>query len=172
MRSTLCLGLALAVVATAAAPAKADDRSEITALYAKLEKAFQKKDIKGIHATATPGFYIIENGKKSSGKQLDNELEQAFSMMGMASMKMKPTKITVTGKKATAMSDAISKLTMADPKDGKSHTIVFVGTSREALVKTPAGWRFTSSTMLKSTATRDGKPFDPSQMTGGPPPAK
>jgi ketosteroid isomerase-like protein len=171
MRSTLCLGLALAAVVTAA-PAKADDRSEITALYAKLEKAFHKKDIKGVHATATPDFFMVENGRKSSGKQLDKELEQAFSMPAVSSMKMKPTKITVSGKKATAISDGTGKMTMVDPKDGKSHTIVFVGTSREALVKTPAGWRFASSTMLKQTATRDGKPFDPSQMMGGPPPTK
>ena len=106
MKPFLFAALGAALLAAGAAPARSDEKREITALYGKLTKAFKQKSMKGVRATATSDFVMVEaNGQKSTGKQLDAEMEQAFKA-DVKSMFMQPMKIDIdkSGKKATVLS--------------------------------------------------------------------
>lgn len=161
------LAIAAAICFTAhTVVARADDKSDITALYKKLEKAIVAKDIKGVMATSTKDFSYTENGKTITGEAMSAQMQQQFTMMsGTPKAKFSIISIDVKGKSATVVSTDVTEMSMA-LQDGKAHKIVASGKSKDLLVKTKDGWLMKTVTVLSNKMTLDGKAFDPTKPQG------
>lgn len=158
-----------ALAVTSCLSARADDKSDINALYAKLSQAFKAKDTKGIVALGTPDFTSKMPGRPAMDmKASEQGMDEGFkAMKSMDQVVMKPDKITIKGKTAVVMGHYSFKATVMGPK-GKTQTMTDQGTSKDVLAKTPKGWLFKSTETLTSHQMLDGKPFS----MGGPPPGK
>jgi ketosteroid isomerase-like protein len=160
--------LAAAALTIGNGPARADDKSEIKALYKKLERAMKAKDVKAILATGTADFTHKGAGMPTmDAKATAQMMEQQFKLMkSLDKVVMSPDKIMIHGGSATVLSSFQMKGTMTMP-DGKVHSMTDSGTSKETLVKTKKGWLFKVVEMGTSKPMMDGKP-----MQMGAPPAK
>src|SRR5437016_1257934 len=101
MRFRAVCPLALVLAASAFAPAaRADDKADIKAVYAKIIAAMKKKDTKAIMALGTPDFKSKEiNGQILDAKQSE-QLNVQFAMMkSMDAVEINPEKIEVKGNK-------------------------------------------------------------------------
>jgi ketosteroid isomerase-like protein len=164
---SLVMPLGAAALVLGVLPVRADDKSDITALYTKVAKAMKAKDINTILASGTPDFVSIEHGTKMNAKQSKEMMEAQFKMMkSIDEVNMKPTKIDVKGTTANVMSTFSMKATMAG-QDGKAHKIVSSGSSKDIFVKTKKGWLMKSMESIDSKMMMDGKPMP---MGGGAPP--
>jgi len=151
------------------APLRADDKTDIAALYKRVSASLKAKDVKGVVATGTPDFVSIENGTKMDAKQSQKMLEMEFqSMKSIKELYYKPTKIEVKGTNATVLSNFKMVATMGG-EGGKTHEMTGSGTSKETLLKTKKGWLIKSMETLTSKSTMDGKPM---QMPAPPPQTK
>ena len=163
MRRLLAGAIALSALAFNAPTARADDKSDIKALYPKVAALFMKKDVEGIMRIGTSDFKMKQMGQTMDAKTVKGMLQQQFATVTMKASVMKPTSIKVSGNKAVVLSDSKTSMVSKGP-DGKSHTIVSVGKGRDTLVKTKAGWKFSMVESLSEKMTMDGKPFDPRMM--------
>jgi ketosteroid isomerase-like protein len=146
---------------------RADDRKEIDALYNKVASAMMAKDLNGILATGTKDFSYTEDGKTMTGEQISAQMKQQFQMVkGPIKCKMTVLSCKITGKTATVLSSETSEMQI-DEQDGKPHKYTSVGKSKDICVKTDKGWLMKSVTVVSSTMTRDGKPFDPKMTMSG-----
>lgn len=167
MRVRIAALAGLACLIAAAGAAHADDKSEIAALYKKLDKAMAAKDIQGVMAVGTKDFTYAEAGRKLTAEQMSAQMKQEFAMVqGAPTTKTTILSCKVKGKMATVVTGDYGEMQMA-MQDGKPHTFVSNGKSTDTLVKTAVGWRVKSVVVTSNKMTMDGKPFDPSK----PPPA-
>jgi ketosteroid isomerase-like protein len=157
--------LAAAATLSATATARADDKSDIKAAYAKIAKAMKAKDVKGVMAMGTPDFSEKEaNGQVMDAKHSEAMMAEQFKMTkSMDEVAMTPKSFDIKGKTAVVASVYTFKGTILTP-DGKSHKMVSNGTSKDTLVKTPHGWLFKKVEMGKDNTLMDGKKFDPTMM--------
>lgn len=165
---TLSALLAVSVALSSGSAARADDKSDINALYTKIEAAMKAKNVKGIMALGTPDFVTIDHGQKMDAKQSAAMMEQQFKMIkSFDSLKMKLSKIDIKGKNAVATTTYSFNGDITGP-DGKQHKMADKGVTKDILVKTPKGWLFKSSETISQHPTMDGKPVP---TPGAPQPA-
>src|SRR4051812_13425642 len=81
MRVRMGLVLALMGFVAVTGIARADDKSEIAALYKKLEKAMAAKDANAVMAVGTKDFSYTEGGKTLTGDEMMRQMKQQFAMM-------------------------------------------------------------------------------------------
>ena len=150
-----------------AGAAKADDKQDIAALYAKLDKAVVAKDLKTIMATGAPGFTYTEAGHTMSGDQVSAQMQQQFqATTGTPKSKTTVTSVVVKGTTAVVGSIGVTELQMVLP-DGKPHKLSSTSKTSDTLTKTAKGWLFQKINILSNKMTLDGKPFDPSKPPAG-----
>jgi ketosteroid isomerase-like protein len=143
--------------------AHADDRKDIDALYSKVGKAMEAKDINGILATGTKDFTYTEAGKTMTGEQVSAQMKEQFkAVKGPMKSKLTVVSCKITGKTAMVISTDYSEMQVPG-QDGKSHKVVTTGKSKDVVVKTDKGWLMKSVNVLSSSMTMDGKPFDPAK---------
>jgi ketosteroid isomerase-like protein len=164
IKMLFCLS-ALAVAAgllTLGAPAaRADDKADIEALYAKISAAMKSKNLKAIYALGTSDFTTKANGVTMGTKESAKMMEDQFkTLKKVNNCSMKISKITIKGASAVVLSDSVFDATVSGP-DGKIHKMADTGTSKDTLVKTKKGWLFKNVEMLTSKMTMDGKPYSP-----------
>lgn len=174
-RLAIAMGAVLSLGLIGPAHADSADEKAIRALFAKLEQAFKNKDMKAIMAMSTSDFTEkMPNGTVLTAKQAEAQMTQEFAMIkSIKEVSMKPGKIKVNGKTATAMSDFKFNETVVDQmgqlgKKGATHAMSGTGQSRVTLAKGQDGWKFKREEALKVNMTLDGKPFNPM----APPPKK
>lgn len=156
------LALAAALLTFGTSTARADDRADIEALYAKISAAMKAKNTKAIYALGTSDFVTKEQGVTMNAKDSAKMMEEQFkSMKKIHQCTMKASKITIKGTNAVVINDSTFDATTSGP-DGKSHKMVMIGSSKDTLVKTKKGWLFKSVEMLTAKMTMDGKPYNPS----------
>ena len=166
LRRTILLALALALTtAGLVSGARADDRAEIDALYAKLEQALKNKTPEATLALETPDFTAQgEGGKTISGKKLVEQMrQQNAAVQSIKDVKITVKKAVIAGKTAKVTTN-FSYAVMVEDKDGhmgpkgESHEMALSGELKNDLVKTAAGWRF--KTMNRGTGKMliDGRP--------------
>src|SRR2546425_9773518 len=81
--------------------ARADDRKDIEALYARLVKAFKAKDADAVIATATKGFtYKSMNGKTQNAADAEAGLRKDMASWKSMDMTMHLDKVTIKGNDA------------------------------------------------------------------------
>ncbi len=152
------------------APVRADDKSDINALYGKIIKAMKAKDVKAIMALGTPDFTSTEAGHTMNAAQTAQVMETQFKMTkSLDSVTMKPTKIDIKGGNAVVLADYTFKGTITG-QDGKTHKMSDAGVTKDMLVKTNKGWMFKSTESVKQNPMIDGKSV--SMGGGAPPPTK
>jgi len=165
-RFTLSALLAAAALSLSVVAARADDKSDIHALYGKILAAMKAKDTKAIMALGTPDFYSVDHGMRMDAKQTAQMMDMQFKMMkSMDSMKMNVDKLDIKGKNAVAMTSYSFSGKMTG-QDGKLHTMSDSGVTKDTLVKSAKGWLFKSTETISSHPMMDGKP-----MPMGAPPA-
>src|SRR5438876_151303 len=109
--------------------ARADDKADIRALYAKIEKAFKTRDTKAIMSMATPDFTEKVGNQVFNAKQVEAQMRQEFAATKeQRDVEMKPDKIDVKGSKAVVLANDKMNSVVVDqqgqmgPK-GATHTI-------------------------------------------------
>jgi ketosteroid isomerase-like protein len=161
---TIAAALAAFAVVTPLA-AHADDATQIKALYAKLAKAMENKNVAGIHALDTPDFVSLQQGRKVSGKDVEAQMQQQFAMFHkIRSMKINITSIKIHGKTADVSTSFKFEGEMGTPPNApkganKPHIFNMSGTVANTLVKTSAGWKFKTMQETNGSTTIDGKPM-------------
>lgn len=170
--SALAAVLACALLA-AGSPARADDRADIAALYAKLRQAILTNHPEATLAMETPDFVSKgEGGRTMNGKQLAEQMKAEHGRMKLKTMTIKIDKMAIHGRTADVTTSFAFSTEMVDkggqmgPK-GKAHLMAATGTIHNTLVKTAQGWKFKTMDERAGAVTMDGKPFNPAGM-GGP----
>jgi ketosteroid isomerase-like protein len=154
--------------------ARADDRKDIEALYAKLRQALMTNKPEATLALETPDFVAKQpDGSTMTGKQLVAQMKQEAAGSKLTKMDIKLDKIDVKGKTAKVVTKFIASGEMVDKagmmgKKGAKHTMDVSGSIKNDLVKTAQGWKFKTMESLSESMKMDGKPFGPSKM-GAPP---
>lgn len=158
------------VLVIAGSAARANDRQEIDALYARLKQAFLHKDADAFRALMTSDFTDKEPGRPPMNAQQSLAMmrQEFAATKSVKKMDFQIKKLTVQGKNATAtttftfVGDIVDQAGQMGTK-GKTHTMTMLGSSRDALVKTAKGWRFKGTETLSQKLLVDGKPISPGQ---------
>ncbi len=144
--------------------ARADDKAEITALFQKLSAATKAKSADAYLALVTPDYKEIRiNGDEIQGKQAEQAIRARFAQMKSVSVaKVVPGEMRITASTAFMWSEFSISAEIVD-KDGlygtkgQKHLFADTGKTRYWLIKTPKGWRFQKSEVLKENPTVDGQ---------------
>ena len=146
--------------------ARADDASDIRALFYKVSRAMSAKDAGAIMAVSTRDLTYIEKGKILSGDQVYRHMQQRFRRMhGTPRARFTVLSMQVKGKSASVMT---SDYTEAEVQGGtRDHKVVANGRSRNELVRTKQGWLLKSIFVLSSSTTMDGKNLNISALGTG-----
>jgi ketosteroid isomerase-like protein len=143
--------------------ARADDRAEIDALYAKLENALRNKTPEDTLALETADFTAMENGKRITGKQFVQEMKaQDAIVKAVKDVSIKVKKAAITGKTAKVSTDFRYTVEVEDPEGhmgpmGATHEMSMQGRVSNDLVKTAAGWKFRTMRQGVGKMLVDGK---------------
>jgi hypothetical protein len=168
--------MSAAMVLTLACTAFADDKTEIVALYAKLEHAMKAQSSAQVLALLSPSFsYKDRSGKVLNGKEFADQINvQKTEIVAIKEMKMKVTQSLITGKTAKVTNEFSWAMEIADkagqsgPK-GMHHVMASTGVVENDLEKTPAGWRFLTLNTVNGKMTMDGKPMERRDVQPPPP---
>src|SRR5262249_30564289 len=143
---------------------RADDRAEITALFAKMSAAMKSRNVDAMMGMMTPDYKKTRiNGKEIDYKGTEKELRAIYGpMKSVSQAEIKPDEIRITGNTAFMWTKYSLAAETVDTEGkfgqkGAKHTFADTGQTREWLVKTPKGWRFQKSEMLKENPTVDGQ---------------
>ncbi len=154
-------------IAISGVGARADDRSEIDALYAKLTAALKNKTPEAITALEAPGFTSTSAGKTINGKQLLEQMKQRNATSGpIKDVSVSVKKADIKGKSAKVVSDFSYTVEVVD-KDGHmgakggTHEMSMSGLVKNDLVKTYGGWKFLTMQQGAGKMLVDGKPVGP-----------
>lgn len=158
MLAYAAVGLALVASATV----RADDRKDIEAMFAKLDKAISAKDVNTVKTLYVKDMTFTDSGAKMTGVQIVSLMDQQLKAIPSIKSKHTVESCTVKGNQATVKTSDVTNISGPDP-GGKQHTMVSSNISNDVLVKTSAGWVFKSITVLSKKLTMDGKPFTPMQ---------
>jgi ketosteroid isomerase-like protein len=164
VKEILLRALVAAACAISSIPATADDQADIKQMYSKLNAAMKAKDVDKVLALTTPDFKESKiNGKVVPAKEAAQAMRARFSATTRVDdATIKPDSITVTGDKAVVWTSYTMKAQLVD-KEGKmgpkgaKHEMADAGKTRDILVRTPKGWRFSETKTLKQAPTMDGK---------------
>ena len=145
--------------------ARANDRSDIDALYTRLEQALKNRTPEVTLELETPDFRSIgANGKASTGRQLVEQMKrQDAGVKSVKDVTIAVKRATITGKTARVVTD-FRYTVMVDDKDGHlgpkgaTHEMGMRGDLKNDLVKTAAGWRFRTMETGRGKVLIDGKP--------------
>ena len=144
--------------------AHADDRSEITALFGKMSAAMKSRNVDAMMALLTPDYKKTKiNGKDLNLKDAEKEFRSFYgSMKSVSIAEVKPDEIRLNGTTAFTWTQYSISAEIVDNEGkmgprGAKHAYVDNGKTREWLLKTPKGWRFQRSEMLKENPTVDGQ---------------
>lgn len=178
MKTGLLFGALMAGAVLFTSPARADDASEIKALFKQLTTAMMAGKYDDTLKMETKDFKAVgPDGSSMTGQQMVATMKARDGMMKLKSMDIKVQKLDIKGTSAVAESAFSTKSEMTDaagqmgPK-GKTHTMEMSGQAKNQLEKTKAGWKFKTFEQKVMKMTMDGKPFDPTKMGGAPPPPK
>lgn len=171
MRRGWIAAVAAAVIVTGMPrAARADDRADIQALYARLSKALTSGRLDDTLALETPDFKSVGiDGRVQNGRQLVAEMKQHSAGMKLLAMNIRIASMSIKGATAdvTTRFDAKSETTDAagqmGPK-GAKHVLTMSGVMHNTLVKGRGGWKFRTLEEKTGKTAMDGKPFDPSKM--------
>ena len=144
--------------------AHADDKTEIVALYAKLQTAQKLQSAEQTLKLLAPDFHhATREGNTVSAKEFV-ELIQNQKSTGKIIKKMviKVTGIELHGQTAKVTNSFDWTLDYSDPpagpeKVGLKHTLSSTGTVTNDLRKTPQGWRFVTLQTVSGKMVLDGK---------------
>jgi hypothetical protein len=155
--------------------AKADDKKDIEALYARLSKYIKDNKSDAILDLETPDFKAKTiDGKTKTGKELAEQMKMEGAHEKVKKFDIKIASMKIRGKSASVDTtfDVISEIVDAEgmmgPK-GKKHKMSGTGAIHNELVKTKDGWKCKALEEKAMKMTMDGKPFDPSKMGAGAP---
>jgi hypothetical protein len=164
-RSALLLLMVVPIAIGLSGPVRADDRSEINALYSRLEQALKNETPENTLALETPDFRsYLATGKTLTGRGLVQQMKQqnaAVKSIKDVNIRVKTAKIV--GKTAKVTTD-FSYAVLIDDKDGHigpkgaTHEMAMRGEVRNDLVKTAAGWKFKTMREGKGKILIDGQP--------------
>lgn len=169
-RLTLVLAIgaifSVAVGSASFADTNSDAKKAIQAINDRAMNLILKQDFKSLAKLCTPDCKFTQNGQTMSVDQMIGVMKA--QMTQMKDMKMSSTVLTcsVKGGTATCTSHDKSYAAMVGP-DKKLHKITSDGTSKSVFVKSGGIWLMKSNATISDKETMDGKPFDPSAMTGG-----
>ncbi len=152
--------------------ALSDFKAYMKAMTPKVIKAFESEDIGFFEKISTSDFKTKE-GKVVMDKAASMaQLKQMFGMSSNMKCQFRMVSAKIEKGNGVVVTDGSYKFDMATP-DGKSHKATMSQRMTERYRKTPQGWKiYLIENHPGGKMTMDGKPFDPSQLGGPPPPAK
>jgi len=156
---TLCVLLGLPALR-----AKADDRSEIVALYHRLEVAQKAQSASGTLALLAPNFsYKSGDGKTHNAQEFVDQMKMQMKLVKrIRDTKMKVTKVVINGKRAKVTNDFAWSMEIEDTaKPGQLHVMASTGSVENELEKTSKGWKFLTLRTVSGKMTMDGHPIHP-----------
>ena len=164
-RSILTAFAAALLIGGLAGGARADDRAEIDALYAKLAEALKNKTPEATLALEAPGFTCQGgDGKKITGKEFVQQMKkQNATSKSIKDVNIAVKKADIKGKTAKVTTDFGYTVEVEDreghmgPK-GATHEVSMNGAVKNDLVKTPSGWKFLTMQQGVGKMLVDGKP--------------
>ena len=160
MRLIYTSALATIFSATVLAPARADQASDEAALrriYAAIDKAGSRGDVRKISPYLTSDFKM----RQSDGRQTDKKQSLQIIETAVKTLKWKllPTQIysmRVTGNRATIEASDGGTLRRRDAQ-GKVHTILILSSKRDQWIKVGGAWKQRFSEMLTQEVRVDDK---------------
>lgn len=163
-----CL-LVFAPALCGAAPHKDDTaavRKALTARYASVSRAFQKKDAAAMAAIMAPDYVAVQPG----GRELDREqvladFKRQMEALSSVRWPRKIEKLEVKDGEAKATVRGRLSGDMVEPK-GKRHRLVVTAVTHDTWTKGATGWLIKRSEVAEMQMTLDGK------SGPGAPPAK
>ena len=166
-RGLLLASAAALLIAISGVQARADDRSEIDALYAKLTTALKNKTPEAVLPLEAPGFTSTSAGKKINGQQLLEQMKMRNATTGpIKDVSVAVKKADIKGKTAKVVTDFAYTVEVVDkdghmgPKGG-THEMSMSGLVKNDLVKTTGGWKFLTMQQGSGKMLVDGKPVGP-----------
>jgi hypothetical protein len=157
--------LVLFAASLAPAPARADARSELQALYNRGLQSYRKGNPDFLINLQTPDFTMkLPDGRTINRRQANAQIRNSIQAFKKLQPGRKPPTIDTRvlgvasrGNQAVATVASSATFSTKDAQ-GKSHTIRSVSTERHTWVKTPKGWRVRRVEALKTNTTVNGKP--------------
>jgi ketosteroid isomerase-like protein len=145
------------------APSSADPASakrDIQAVYNRIAAAMKKKDIDAIAATGAPNFKTTAGTRTMNAEQSLNVVKQFMAAVKeFKTVTMTVESIKLMGDSAAVVIMRSNVVAITNPQQGKTHTMVSKGSSRDHWVKTGKGWLLQSVEDIPgATTTVDGKP--------------
>jgi hypothetical protein len=143
---------------------RADDRTDITQLYTKLQAAQKAQSVEDTYRLLAPDFHhTLRSGQELNAKQFVELIgNQKSTGKVIKSMVIKVIKIDLHGDKAKVTNSFDWSLEYSDPplspgKPGLKHKLTSTGTVSNDLRKTTQGWRFVTLQTVSGKMTLDGK---------------
>jgi ketosteroid isomerase-like protein len=162
---TTTLGL-LITVAAIGVTARADDTSDIHALFYKLARSMSAKDSSGVMAVGTSDLTYIEKGRVLSGNQIAEHMERRFRLMeGTPRCRFQVLSMQIKGRNASVLTSDFTEAEVSGAT-GRMHKVIATGRSRDELVKSKRGWLLKTVIVQSSSMTMDGKQL-PGSILGG-----
>jgi len=132
---------------------------ELEANYAAITSAFQHKDIAPIAKFMAPGFVVhLDSGQSMTRDRVLSDYKKQMGMMKDVSWTRKVTTVTPAGGAFVATVEGNVKGMVTGP-DKKPHKLNLIASARDTWQKKGKSWILLTTTILKRTATVDGKPL-------------
>lgn len=156
-----CL-LVFAPALCGAAPNAAKDdtaavRKALTARYASVTRAFQKKDAAAMVAVMAPDYVAVQpGGREMNREQVLADFKQQMNALKSVRWPRKIEKLEVSGGEAKATVRGRLSGDMVDHK-GKRHHLVVTALTHDTWTKGATGWLIKRSEVAEMQMTLDGK---------------
>ncbi len=164
MRTRLMAVAAVASTWTLIPPARANNaavRKQIDANYAALVRAYQAKNPKAIMATITHDYSeTLSGGKTLNRQQFETSMKKLFAAVQSIRVTISLRDLRVNGKNAVVISAQTGWATFTD-KRRNTHRFIESDLWKNLWTKTGEGWKIKQSSLMKSSATVDGRPLRP-----------
>jgi ketosteroid isomerase-like protein len=155
-------GTLLLMVSTSARADKAtDNKKAIRAIYEEWDKAFVRKDIKGMLKHNSPdSVYIGTDGKSTGATATIEQIQEMFDRAESLEIKTEITSFTPAGDTATVEIHQRFSV-FATKKNGIKGSFTTDGTQRDYWVQKGNNWLRKRQRLLELNLEADGKPLTP-----------
>jgi hypothetical protein len=135
-----------------------DPKAEIQALFDRLARAFDKKDIDGVNKTSLANATVkYADGTELTVAQWKEHAPKIWAHVKKVKSRIVVKEVKLNGDQADVTYTETHDSTVVDPQDRKEHEIRYEGQWRVTMKKTKDGWRLSRSVELERRISRDGK---------------
>ena|SRR5579883_2008983 len=148
----------LASPAARCAPASAAAKSAITAAYAKIDQAFDQKDVDSAISYCAADFKrILPTGQTATRDEMQANSKRMFAATSNNKSVTKITKLTQDGDTVTAFVNQTLHMTLTNPKTHKQSKVELMETDEDVWSQSGGTWQIRTSFAKSQKLLVDGK---------------